>query len=120
MVTRCSSPEDHPFAACNCPRPEPEWKPSGMKVRPNPGKIVATYVRIFEAKRYARKFEKEGRSLEIGSVRPHIDDRIREGITEARYDLWEVDHGGVRWSEPPNFHDWPWGGHLEHRGTPWQ
>lgn len=98
----------------------PLWREPKMAVTPNPGKIVATYVGNFEARRQAREFEKQGKSLEVWSVRPHLEDIIRDGHSNTRYDLYEVEHGGVRWYEPPNFNDWPWGGPLEHRGTPWQ
>lgn len=95
------------------------WREPKMAVPPNPGKIVATYVGHFEARRYAKKFSEEGRNLEIWSVRPHLDDIIRDGHRNTRYDLFEVECGGVQWLEPPNFYDWPWGGHIEHQGTPW-
>ena len=81
-------------------------------------KQLAGYVKAFEAKRLEREAKEADRCLEVYSVRPHIEDRLR-GDGETRYDVWEVDEGGIRWIEPANFYDWPYGGVLEHRNTPW-
>lgn len=95
------------------------WHETQMQKPPNPGRILKRYTTKFDAKRMAREAEKEGRSLEIYAVHPHIDDRVRDGHSETRFDVFEVAHGGVRWIVPGNFYDWPWGGRLEHLGSPW-
>ena len=92
---------------------------------PKPSKPIASarllgrYVGYFEAKRLERAAVQGGKGLEIYSVRPHTDDVIRDGSRDARYDVWEVEGGGIRWIEPSNFYDWPNGSHTEHRNAPW-